>query len=256
MLKNARAYRHPKYYEIAFSFVDPPKQVDLYERFIRRFSSVEVCRVAELGCGPGLAIREFARRGYQTTGLDLSRPMLSHLLRASRNEGSGVEPVLGDLTGFRLRPVVDFAMTLMGTIDHVTDRERMRAHLESVATSLKRGGLYLIENYQLDWDWNSLNGSVSWTMEKDGIRVATTFTGRVLSKLAQRVRKTLELRVQDRGERRVLRETWDCEVILPREFEDLVRNTTGLEFIGWFERYRLARLSEVKDDNIALLRRK
>ncbi len=182
--------------------------------------------------------------------------MLSHLLRASRSEGSGVEPVLGDLTDFRLRPAADFAMTLMGTIDHVTDRERMRAHLGSVAASLKRGGLYLIENYQLDWDWNSLNGSVSWTMERDGIKVDTTFTGRVLSKLTQRVRKTLELRVRDRGEHLTLRESWDCDVILPREFEDLVRNTAGLEFVGWFERYRLRRLREANDDNIALVRRR
>jgi SAM-dependent methyltransferase len=256
LLKNAKAYRHPRYYEIAFSFVDPVKQVDLYERFIRRFSSVEVSRVAELGCGPGLILREFARRGYRTIGLDLSRPMLSHLLRASRDEGSVVEPVLGDLNDFRLRPVVDFAMTLMGTIDHIPDRERMKIHLGSVAASLKRGGLYLIENYRLDWTWKSLNGSVSWEMEREGIHVSATFTSRVADTLSQRIRQRLELRVRERGKRTAISEEWDSEVIFPREFEEMVEDSRKFEFIGWFERYSLRKLTRADGDNLALLKRR
>jgi SAM-dependent methyltransferase len=256
LLKNARVYRHPKYYEIAFSFVDPPKQVDLYERFIRRFSTVAACRVAELGCGPGLIVREFARRGYQTIGLDLSRPMLSYLLKASKSNGSVVEPVLGDLTDFRLRPVVDFAMTLMGTVDHIPDREHMRTHLGSVAASLKRGGLYMIENYRLDWTWKSLNGSVSWEMEREGIHVSTRFTSRVADTLSQRIRQRLELRVRERGKRTAMSEEWESEVIFPREFEEMVEDSGKFEFIGWFERYGLRRLTRANGDNIALLKRR
>jgi SAM-dependent methyltransferase len=216
LLKNARVYRHPKYYEIAFSFVDPPKQVDLYERFIRRFSTVAACRVAELGCGPGLIVREFARRGYQTIGLDLSRPMLSYLLKASKSNGSVVEPVLGDLTDFRLRPVVDFAMTLMGTVDHIPDRE----------------------------------------MEREGIHVSTRFTSRVADTLSQRIRQRLELRVRERGKRTAMSEEWESEVIFPREFEEMVEDSGKFEFIGWFERYGLRRLTRANGDNIALLKRR
>lgn len=34
----SQIYNQAKYYEIAFSFVDPKKQADLFEEFIKKFS--------------------------------------------------------------------------------------------------------------------------------------------------------------------------------------------------------------------------
>jgi len=248
-------YRNPLYYEVAFSFIDPKKQVALYERLIKRYSGTKVRRVLELGCGPGLIIREFARRGYRAVGLDRSRPMLEYLERTAKDEGVRVELVLGDMTDFRLRPGADFAMLLMGSVEHIPDRERMRTHLKSVAASLKHGGLYLVENYRLNWAWETLNDSVSWEMERDGVGVKTRFKTRVVDVLNQRVRNELRLTVNDHGKRHLLREQWDMDLIFGPEFEAMVASTRGLEFVGWFERFRLQRLKRAKPDNIGLIRK-
>jgi ubiquinone/menaquinone biosynthesis C-methylase UbiE len=67
------------YYEIAFSFVDIPKQVDLFEEFICDHSNISVSRVLDIGCGPSQQLREFSQRGYETVGLDMSPEMLAYL---------------------------------------------------------------------------------------------------------------------------------------------------------------------------------
>lgn len=51
-------YNQPKYYEIAFSFVDAKKQVELFERFIKKYSKVKVKKVLDIACGPALQLRE------------------------------------------------------------------------------------------------------------------------------------------------------------------------------------------------------
>lgn len=255
-LQSGRPYHNPRYYEVAFGFVNPARQVDLYKRFMRKFSRISrTRRVLELGCGPGLILREFARRGYGAVGLDLSAEMLGYLGQRAKELHLRIETVRADMTSFRLRHRVDFAMMLMGTISHVTGHQQMRSHLASVAAALNRGGLYLIENCRIDWNEEHLNGSASWTMERNGIRVDATYSGRLLDRLTGRERETMVLRVLDHGRRRTLRESWETEIVFPREFEALVNGTRGLEFLGWFQRFGMRRLRRAEGDNIGLIRR-
>lgn len=72
-------YDEPVYYEIAFSFVDIPMQVDLFEKFIHKYSNIPVRRVLDIGCGPSQQLRELARKGYEAVGLDRSPQMLTYL---------------------------------------------------------------------------------------------------------------------------------------------------------------------------------
>jgi len=80
-------YDEPLYYEIAFSFVDVPRQVDLFEKFIKEYSNIPVRRVLDIGCGPSPQLREFSRRGYEAVGLDSSPQMLAYLKEKAGEEG-------------------------------------------------------------------------------------------------------------------------------------------------------------------------
>lgn len=62
-------YDEPLYYEIAFSFVNVNEQVNLFEKFIGKYSKVKVKRVLDIACGPSLQLREMAKRGYEVIGL-------------------------------------------------------------------------------------------------------------------------------------------------------------------------------------------
>ena len=144
-------YNQPVYYEIAFSFFDVKKQVNLFERFIKKYSLVKVNRFLDIGCGPSLQLREITKRGYDAVGVDRSTSMLKYLEKKASEDDIKIETVKADFINFKLKRKADFAMNMMGTIGLIKSNDDFLSHLDSVARSLNKGGLYLIENFKLNW---------------------------------------------------------------------------------------------------------
>lgn len=251
-----KAYNHPLYYEIAFGFIDAKKQVDLFERFIKKHSRIPVKRVLDLGCGPSLQLRELAKRGYKALGLDRSTKMLNYLRQKAHEEGCSIQTVKADLARFTLPKKVDFAICMMGTIALHRSNEELLSHLGSVAACLRKGGLYVIENLRIDWASKNLFVAHRWTMKRDGIQVRTTYEIRLKDALRQTAVDTMTLRVNDHGKRLVFTERDETKLIFPQEFLALVALNGKFEFLGWFERNRMRKLTKANLDNITLLRRK
>ncbi len=249
-------YSEPLYYEIAFGFVDAVGQVDLFEAFIEKHSKIRVRSFLDIGCGPALQLREIARRGYEAVGLDASPQMLDYLHERGEEEGTEIETIQADMTDFSLKEPVDFAFILMGTIALIDSKKAFHSHIDSVAGSLRPGGLYLIENLRLDWAKEDFFGAGSWVMERDGVRVKTTYEIRLKDALTQMLTEKMVLEVDDRGRQLVLEESQDTRMVFPQEFITLVEMNGKFEFLGWFERDRMVELKEASMDNIALLRRK
>lgn len=250
-------YRQPLYYEIAFGFVDPKIQVDNFEKLIRKFSRIEVDRFLDIACGPSLQLREIARRGYEAVGLDSSPQMLRYLRDRAREEGLKIETVQADMSDFRLKRQVDFAFIMMGSLE-VESNEKFLSHLDSVAASLKNGGLYFIQNKMLDWT----PGGESWTTERDGITVKTTFEISFKDILKQIYTQKMILEVDDNGEKKFVHKE-DLKFIFPQEFKMLIEINGKFEFLGWWRgNCNVWHLddplenAEKLDDNMVLLRRK
>jgi SAM-dependent methyltransferase len=252
-------YRQPLYYEIAFGFVDPREQVDSFEKIIDKFSRIKVNRFLDIACGPSLQLREIARRGYETVGLDLYPEMLAYLRKKAREEGLKIETVKAEMCEFRLKKKADFAFIMMGSLN-VESNERFLAHLDSVATSLKRGGLYFIQNMGLDWTKDLYQ---SWTMEREGIKVRASFEYRFKDILNQIGTEKNTLEVDDSGKRKTCYQEEDLKFIFPQEFKTLLMLNGKFEFVGWWKgdcnTWHLDEPLEKAKDlncNMVLLRRK
>lgn len=249
-------YANPLYYEIAFGFVEVPEQIDLFEKFIEKYSTQPVQKVLDLGCGPSLQLREMAKRGYKTIGLDESQEMLAYLQKKGNEEGATIETTCQNLCNFTLDCKVDFAMVLMGTITYATTNTVFLQHLDSVASALNPGGLYIIENFKLNWASPDLYYVQNWSMEKKGIRVNTTFYIQIKDALTQMLTETLRMNVYDHGKELQLEKIVDTKLIFPQELLLLLELHGKFEFLGWFERDSTKKLTEAKNDNIIVLRRK
>ena len=80
-------YQFPEYYEIAFSFRDIRREVDVLEEAASRFSRIPVRVFLEIGCGNSPHMKELARRGYGFVGIDLSEEMLAFSEEKARRNG-------------------------------------------------------------------------------------------------------------------------------------------------------------------------
>lgn len=224
-------YEKPQYYELAFSFIDPKEQVNTFERLIRKCSQIQVKTFLDIACGPSLQLREIVSRGYEAIGLDSSPQMLKYLKGKSDEKGLKIETVEADMTNFTLRKKVDFAFIMMGSLK-VKSNEKFLSHLDSVASSLNKGGLYFIQNQGLDWTGTT---EQSWTMKRNDITVETTFKWHFTSILDQIITETLTLEVNDHGRRRRFVHEEDNKFIFPQEFKTLIKLNGRFEFLGWWK---------------------
>jgi len=224
-------YENPLYYEIAFSFFDVKKQIDTFELIISKFSRIKVKRFLDVACGPSLQLREIARRGYEAVGLDLSAEMLSYLAEKAKEERVQIETVKADMCSFRLKKKSDFAFIMMGSLDSKSNKEFL-SHLDSLAYSLRKGGLYFIQNKAVDW---TSNAEQSWDAERNGITVKTMFKTRWKNILNQTFTETMTFEVNDHGRRTTFKNEEDLKFIFPQEFKTLIELNGRFEFLGWWE---------------------
>jgi SAM-dependent methyltransferase len=252
-------YDEPKYYEIAFSYRDIAAEVDTFEKCFERYARLPVKSVLELGSGNSPHLEELLSRGYAYTGLDINEAMLEYSSQKASAIAGKAAFVHADMTDFFLGETFDFAFIMLGSL-HTRNLQELRSHFRSVARGLNRGGLYL-----LDWCVHFApfsESSESWTMERDGIKVTTRYSERLVDLVEQLVEETFSLEVVDGGTVSHLMETGVRRVIFPQEFLQLVEDSGEFEFVGWWNNWDLEMpLGKVKDPNnvsrpIALLRRK
>ena len=250
-------YNNPKYYEIAFSFRDISAEVDLFEECFKRFSRIPIKSVLELGCGSCPHMEELVKRGYQYSGLDISKAMLEYSREKAKRIGAQVNLIHADMVDFSLETTVDFAYVLLDSL-YVKSTSELIAHFNSVAQALKKGGLYFLD-WCVKYDQpGKPEGAFSWNMERDGIQVKTTVSWKVTNRVEQTFEETITLEVVDHGERHNIVGKGIRRVIYPQEFLCFVSASEHFEFVGWWNNWDLAQpLKQANkiDRPIALVRR-
>ena len=214
------------------------KQIDLFEKIIKKYSKRKVKNVLDIACGTSLQGREMAKRGYKVTGLDLSRQMLTYL----KSENPKINTKKADMRNFKLKTKTDFAFIMMGSFRFKNNNDLLK-HLNSVSKSLKKGGLYLIENMELDWK-NLSYKPIKWVMKRDSISVKTTYMIKPKDMLSQISEEILTLEVNDRGKKMKFIERSDIKHVFPQEFLSLIKLNGKFEFLGWFERFKFKKLKK------------
>lgn len=183
-------YDNPRYYEIAFSFRDIHAEVDVFEECFKRFSQIPVKSVLEVGCGNSPHMEELIKRGYRYNGLDLNKVMLEYGRQKALRIGAEVNLIHGNMVGFSLETLVDFAYITLGSL-YVKNTSELITHFNSVAQAIKKGGLYLLD-WCVQYDPLESKGD-SWEIERDGIQVKTTVSWKVINRVEQTFEESITL---------------------------------------------------------------
>ncbi|NMA60635.1 MAG: class I SAM-dependent methyltransferase [Firmicutes bacterium] len=227
-------YAFPQYYEIAFSYRDIIREVDVMEQAIAQYSHIPVENVLELACGNSPHMVELASRGYNYHGLDLSPTMLEFAQEKTRIHDFNANFYLANLVDFEVKEPLDFIYIMLGSL-YVGDTKELLSHFSSVERALKPGGLYF-----LDWcvDFSPLdNVQDSWVMRKNKITVTTHYTTRPYNPAEQLYQERISFTVKDRGKQHRLVHSGLRRAIFPQEFLLVSTKLHNFEFLGWWNNW-------------------
>jgi len=248
-----QVYDNPKYYEIAFSFRDIQNEVDFIEQIIAKESKIPVKTFLEIASGNSPHMMELCRRGYGYIGLEISKQMIEYANKIIREFALSAEIVDGDMLKFSLPQVVDCAALFLGSF-YVKSDEDLRNHLDSVASVLLKGGLYILDG-AVSYFSDDIRKQ-SWNMIDDDIKVVTTYDPKWIDTDNNISEAKITLDIEDGSEKKKIEQIEIRKIYSIDEFILKVQETNKWEYVDSFSDFNITKKPYNEGRNIAILRRK
>ncbi|MFH1539038.1 MAG: methyltransferase domain-containing protein [bacterium] len=237
MLISSSIYENPKYYEIAFSFRDIAAEVDVLEDCFKRFSRIPVKSVLELACGNCPHMKELISRGYRYSGIDLNETMVEYSRKKALESDVKAEIARGDMVGFFAEEEFDFIYVMLGSL-FVKNTNELKTHFASVASSLKKGGLYFLDGCITNEPlW--MKGVQSWEIIRDGIKIRTTVSWALVDRVEKTVEEYILLQVNEQRKMFFIAGTDTKKAFSPDEFRNFIEQSQYFELVGWWNNWDL-----------------
>ena len=138
------------YYDAFQQDLDPVKWADyvvyLTERYGKFKGDGENGKplLCDLGCGTGLVTCELSKRGFDTIGVDNSPAMLDQA-RSRAGKNTKILWLSQDMTRLDLFGSVDVFVSLLDTVNHITDPKALDRLFKSFRNFLNPGGLFIFD---------------------------------------------------------------------------------------------------------------
>ncbi|MBN2048427.1 MAG: class I SAM-dependent methyltransferase [Anaerolineaceae bacterium] len=141
--------------------------IDLFPQLEERYQLPQTGRLLDLACGAGQFCLAMARTGWEVSGLDQSREMLSFGITAAQNEARSIDFREGDMRSLPWKNTFDLVTCWFDSLNYMLTAEDLRAAFQSVFSALKPGGYFV-------FDMNTLYGLlVSWQAFSTTIQTET-----------------------------------------------------------------------------------
>ncbi|ADB18237.1 Methyltransferase type 12 [Pirellula staleyi DSM 6068] len=141
--KPRNLYDYPRYYDLVFGSDWKPEFHFLHQAFAK-YVRGEVKRVFEPACGTGRLLFRFARAGLDSWGLDLNPHAVDYCNRRLKNYRLPETAWVGNMADFTVKKKFDAAFNTINSFRHLLSEADALAHLQCMAESLKRGGIYVL----------------------------------------------------------------------------------------------------------------
>lgn len=236
-------YDHPRYYDVAFNVLRK-QECDFLEACFRRHGAGRVRRVLDIACGTGQHLIRLARRGYETTGLDLSAANLAYVKDRAAKRGLVLNLIQADMADFHVGSPFDAAICLQDSQGHLLTNERILSHFRAVARALRPGGLYIFDR-MVPNNWARPATRWSWTRRQGRITVRVTFRTMLdIDEVSQVCREEITLHVREGGKRKAIRQRYPTRVVFPQELRALIQLNGEFQLVAWHPNFHLHRRLE------------
>ena len=137
--------KHASAYDLMYADKDNVGECDAIANLFELAGDGKISRILDLGCGTGRHALEFAARGYDVTGVDISEAMLSRA-RARASVGSGaLDFVEADVRTYRSPVVFDAVLMSFNVLGYMCSNDDFTAALATARANLRRGGVFVAD---------------------------------------------------------------------------------------------------------------
>ncbi|NLM11807.1 MAG: class I SAM-dependent methyltransferase [Clostridiaceae bacterium] len=147
--------------------IDYSKLADYIEVLFSEYGAIKPKLLLDLACGTGNLTLEFARRGYDMIGIDISPDMLNCALEKSVNAQVSPLWVCQDMRSFELYGTVDAVVCTMDSLNYIIEICDLKSVFALVKIYLNPGGLFIFDmNTQYKFE-NILGDNIFYEIGED-----------------------------------------------------------------------------------------
>lgn len=99
----------------------------------------------DLACGTGSLSLEFAKKGFEVIGTDLSEEMLSVAQNKMYESKERVLFLCQDMRELNLYGTIDCAVCALDSLNHITDENDLKTVFNKVSLFMNRGGIFIFD---------------------------------------------------------------------------------------------------------------
>ncbi len=157
------------FYDALNGELDYAAWADFEEECFSRYREGKVHEVLDLACGTGSMALELAARGYDMVALDSSPEMLAVARERAEEAGLGGEILYlcQDMCDFELYGTVDAVVCCLDSINHITEKEKLRRCFSLVHNYLIPDGLFLFD-VNSPYKFRKIYGDRDYVIETEG----------------------------------------------------------------------------------------
>jgi len=243
-----------EYYDLIYSDKDYEKECDFIEEAFRKYSKFLPRTLLDAGCGTGGHAIPLAMRGYDVTGIDISKTMINIGQRKSEKTGLKVDFRVSDLRRMKLHRKFDACICMFAVMDYLVSNKDVTNALTNIRRHLRRDALLIFDFWYGPTVLRVLPSSRLKTVERDGLRLMR-FAEPSLNTLRHLCTVSYHLIVTKRN--RILKETTEKHTVryyFPEEIKHYLEEN-GFELLRFCSFPEL--MADIREDswNVAAIAR-
>jgi len=235
-------YDFPKYYDMAFTR-DVKSDVSFFNRCFQKYADLEVRRILEPACGPGMFLETLPQFGYFALGYDLNPAMVKYSKERINNCGltfDQADAIVGNMNNIQFNEQFEGAIICINSLGYLRSNEDINAHFKAMGRTIKKGGIYIVELSCMCNDFmNEKKLDDTWYIKDKDIELELTWAINWYD-IEHRVRHVdFRMVVNEIGRNFVVEEAHELRLWLFDEFKNFVESG-GFKIVGIYnQKYEL-----------------
>lgn len=256
MLKPINEFKkYAAYYEYFYQDKDYLKESKYLERIFKKYGYKKVEKILDLGCGIGDHSLLLAKKGYNLTGIDLSKKLINVARKKTSREKAKIKFIAKDARNLNLKKEFDAVISMFNVMGFQARDADFRGMVKTASNNLKKGGIFVFDCWFAPAVLSQKPDNLMKTVEKGKERIIK-FTKATLNSKNKTV--NLQYKVFRISKKKILdefEEEYNLRFFFPGELKKFLEEG-GFKILEITPFLKLGKKPDINDWNIAVISRK